>query len=242
MIFPAARFRKILNSLTLISLELIAVLTLFICCFAGFVYIVNNVLKLENQAFDVEVFDLVAPHVNVFNTRVALFFTFLGSRAFLLPANIALVYYFLFLQKNKKYAVAVLVISLGTVIINSLLKSYFGRMRPPDPILSGVEGFSFPSGHAMSGLTFYGLLIYLIGKHSGQKGTKRILIIFLFLTIISIGFSRIYLRVHYASDVIAGFAAAIVWMMLSLWAIRKVEGYPRITNQPANEINIRIKE
>lgn len=219
MVRSVGRFRKTITGLRNISPA--AAMILFIVAMAGFIYIVNYTFRLKDHTLDHRVFEVIAPWINDWNTPILLVLTFMGSTAFLLSANIVLALYFLLIQKDKTGFLRVMIISLGTVFINMGLKNYFGRIRPHDPVLEGVGGFSFPSGHAMSALAFYGLLIYLVWNSVKQKTMKRLLIFLLGLTILLIGFSRIYFRVHYASDVIAGFAAAIVWLLFSLWLTEK---------------------
>ena len=75
----------------------------------------------------------------------------------------------------------------------------------------------------MVSFTFYGLLIFLVWENVSNKWVKWILMIFLFLLILIIGVSRVYLRVHYASDVLAGYALGLIWLVLSVWVVRKIE-------------------
>jgi undecaprenyl-diphosphatase len=103
------------------------------------------------------------------------------------------------------------------------LKRLFGRERPSDQLLEQATNFSFPSGHALMSITFYGLLAY-IGWHSiKNRPLKWVTIIFLISWILAIGASRIYLRKHYYSDVIAGFALGFLWLVVSLEVIRFIE-------------------
>src|SRR5678810_1097061 len=88
--------------------------------------------------------------------------------------------------------------------------------RPDIPVIEKVGGYSFPSGHALIGVVFYGLVIFVIWHEVKQKWLKIALTIFFVLFILLISFSRIYLRVHYASDVIAGIAVGFIWLVLSL--------------------------
>ena len=105
------------------------------------------------------------------------------------------------------------------------LKLVFRRDRPVDPLLQIAKGFSFPSGHALMSVTFYGLLIVIIWQNINRKWLKWVLSFFLVLLILAIGLSRIYLRVHYASDVLAGFSVGLVWLLLSLWILGRIEKY-----------------
>jgi len=106
-----------------------------------------------------------------------------------------------------------------------LLKQLFQRKRPLSPLLKAAKGLSFPSGHAIMAVTFYGLLIYILQHTITTEWLKWFLIIVVFVLIVLIGFSRIYLRVHYASDVAAGFIIGLLWLLLSLAVLKWLEGY-----------------
>jgi undecaprenyl-diphosphatase len=85
------------------------------------------------------------------------------------------------------------------------------------------KGLSFPSGHAIMSMTFYGLLIYIF-NHSVEHPALRIILCgLLVVLVLLIGFSRVYLRVHYASDVLAGFIIGFLWLLISLVTVAKIE-------------------
>jgi undecaprenyl-diphosphatase len=104
-----------------------------------------------------------------------------------------------------------------------LLKGLFDRERPTVPLLFHAKGLSFPSGHALMSVTFYGLLIYMILKGVRNPVLKWTLIGLLILLIIIIGCSRVYLRVHYATDVIAGYCIGFLWLVFTVWMLNKIE-------------------
>jgi undecaprenyl-diphosphatase len=106
-----------------------------------------------------------------------------------------------------------------------LLKHLFQRKRPLSPLLKAAKGLSFPSGHAIMAVTFYGLLIYILQHSITIDWLKWLATILVFVLIVLIGFSRIYLRVHYASDVAAGFIIGLLWLLISLAVLKWLEGY-----------------
>lgn len=108
---------------------------------------------------------------------------------------------------------------LSSLLVMSLLKSLIKRQRPPDPLVDGITNYSFPSGHAFMSVAFYGLLIWYATIYIRTKWLQRVVIFLLLLLIAAIGFSRIYLRVHYATDVIAGICLGFVWLDFCLWFI-----------------------
>lgn len=111
---------------------------------------------------------------------------------------------------------------IGTGLLFTL-KAIFHRHRPLDPIVQNVNGFSFPSGHSFSAFTFFGLLIYIFWNiEDVNRTTKWILTVVFILLASAVAFSRVYLHVHYASDVIAGICLCIFWMLISFWVFKKL--------------------
>ena len=106
-------------------------------------------------------------------------------------------------------------------LLNQGMKFILQRPRPTEYRIIEETGYSFPSGHSMVSMAFYGLLIYLIYKHIENKYLKWLLISILSLLIVLIGFSRIYLGVHYVGDVIAGFLFSIAYLILFIKSINK---------------------
>ena len=219
--------KKTLASLALLSVELIIVLVLFILALIIFTIVAYRIFRLESQKFDFYVFDQLDALVNPATTRFIQFITFFGNHMFLIPANLLLVVYFLFIKKHRWYSIKVPVVAIGGVSLMFLLKQIFNRPRPLIPLLEPVRGLSFPSGHAMMSMSFYGLLIFLTWENVKNKAWRWTITIALFLFILLIGFSRIYLRLHYFSDVIAGFAVGIIWLTLSIWTVRRIERFGR---------------
>lgn len=120
----------------------------------------------------------------------------------------------LVIMKNKKIPLYISLNLVCSFISNQIAKLFFLRPRPTGINLIEESGFSYPSGHAMVSMAYFGFIAYLLYKKLKNKLTKSILIITLILTILLIGFSRIYLGVHYLSDVIGGFLLSIVYLMI----------------------------
>lgn len=229
--------KKTLASIALLSVELIIVLILFMFALIAFILIAYRVLQLQDDQFDFLVFEHVSNIVTPSLTRFIQFITFFGNHKFLIPANVVLVVYFLFIKKHRWYSIKVPVIAIGGVLIMFLLKQFFNRPRPLIPLLEPVKGLSFPSGHALMSMSFYGLLIFLVWENVCNRFWKWLLISLLLIFILLIGFTRIYLRLHYFSDVIAGFAAGIIWLSLSIWLVRRMERFSRKEIVPVVEEN-----
>ncbi len=218
---------KLFASVTLLSFELFVALVLFIVAVVAFFAFVYLIFNHQNEKFDFRVFNQLQNIVSPGLTRLMEFITYTGSHHFLIPANLVLIIYFLFIKKHKWYSIKIPVIAIGGVSLMSILKQIFNRPRPLIPLLEPVSGLSFPSGHALMSMSFYGLLIFLVWENVKDKTLKWSLTIFLSLWILLVGFSRIYLRLHYFSDVMAGFAAGIIWLSISIWVLRKIERYSR---------------
>jgi membrane-associated phospholipid phosphatase len=180
-------------------------------------------------SFDKEVIQQAHHWENERLTKLMQAITFLGNHQFLIPANLLLIA-ILVRDKQKRAAVTVLIIALTSLGFKFLLKELFHRPRPDDAMVTGIKNFSFPSGHAMLSLAFYGLLILLLHLWVKNKMQQKIIVVFLLLLILLIGFSRIYLRVHYPTDVVAGYFFEIGWVGLLLSILQK-KTYGLYTNR-----------
>ena len=214
-------------AIALLSAEMVLILVIFVLALFALAYLIRNVIVLHRTGFDQKVFAYLQNHISPENNSLMLFFTFLGTHKFLIPANLVLIAYFVFIQKRKWYAIKIPAIALSSLALMFGLKHFFHRPRPEVPLIFKAEGLSFPSGHALFSVTFYGLLVYIIYHSVENKTVKWILIIFLLLLMPVIGFSRVYLRVHYASDVIAGFCVGFIWLVLTIWFLNQIEAYTR---------------
>jgi membrane-associated phospholipid phosphatase len=208
--------------LKVLTLEFIIITLLLLTAIFIFALAVDIVFIKKTTAFDENIFSYVGQHVTPGRTRFMLFITFLGNHKFLIPANLLLLMYYIF-KKNRWLSIRVVALALSSLFIKLLLKLLFHRDRPAIPLLHKVDGFSFPSGHALIGVAFYGLLIYIAWNEVKNKLWRIIIVSSLIFLILLISFSRIYLRVHYTSDVMAGLAMGFIWLTVSLWVIGKFE-------------------
>ena len=168
-------------------------------------------LSIDNlSGFDTSVYSFIIGFKCLFLTYFFRMVTFLSSSFVLIVISIFLFFIF----KNKKYALLSLYNLIFIALANQGLKLLFSRERPEDLMMVNEAGFSFPSGHAMVSLAFYGMLIYLIWKTDIDKKYKKILTFVLSLLVLLIGISRIYLGVHFASDIVAGFTLSISYLII----------------------------
>lgn len=158
--------------------------------------------------------------LNIRNNNLNIIFEYLtnlASATLLLAISIIL----LITMKNKKHSLYILLNLVLAFFSNELAKSIFNRSRPIGINLIDETGLSYPSGHSMVGLCFYGFITYLLYKNTKKKSHKIILMFTLILITLTIGFSRIYLGVHYLTDVIGGFLLAIIHLTLYIKLITK---------------------
>lgn len=187
------------------------------------------------RKYDTQITDFITsfrtPELNNFFQ----FITDLGDLyAYIIATTLAAIFFF-FKLKNKWFLFQLLGVLILSALANIALKRAFDRARPTIEHLVVVKTLSYPSGHAMSAMAFYGFLTYLVFQIKMQRWLRAILAsIFIFL-ILAIGISRIYLGVHFPSDVAGGFIAGLIWVafcvvlfnIIALLRLRKSSKYGR---------------
>ncbi|MHA6249091.1 phosphatase PAP2 family protein [Pontibacter sp. CAU 1760] len=215
-------YKKVVAGAALFTIELLFVWALFLVCIVAFLYIGAEIIQGETLGIDEAAFGFAGDIANPVLDGFIKFITFFASSMFLTPAALLLVAYFTFVRKHRWYSVKVPVIALGSITLNVVLKFFFERPRPMMPLVE-ASGLSFPSGHSMVAASFYGLIIYLVWHNVRPKHWRNLWITFLMIFVLLIGFSRIYLRVHYATDVLAGFSAGFLWVIIGVYTLRRIE-------------------
>jgi membrane-associated phospholipid phosphatase len=206
----------------LLTMHIIVSLIIFIAVIAVLVFTIRKPIR-RYKPLDLAVFDRMQAWPNPRRNRFMQSITFLGKHQFLIPANLILIFYFLWVAKQTWLSIRVLAISLSSLVLMLLLKALFGRKRPLSPLLKAAKGLSFPSGHAIMSVAFFGIIIYWV-LHAGLPDWITIITATLLtVLILLIGFSRIYLRVHYASDVLAGFIIGLIWLLIALSVVGTVQ-------------------
>lgn len=204
-----------------ISLKAIVVSILFLIAIFSFAFLAQEIVLEKKDLFDSTVFNFFKPHSSPGFIQLMKALGFFGSAYFLLPAYVAIVIWLLW-KRRKEDAINVGILGVSSYLLKTILKNIFHRERPGLPLSEPISNFSFPSGHALSSFIFCSVVIYLVWKGNLQMGWKVIFSIMLILFSFSIGISRIVLRYHFASDVIAGLCIGFAWVILSFWVENKI--------------------
>ena len=190
---------------------------LFICLI-GFLALAEDVFHKEIMNGDIIGYEIISKFlISDFVTPIAKFITNFGGAIFLIVLTIVL----FVVIKNKKIGVSIFSNLVIVTILNQLLKGILQRPRPTEYRIIEETGYSFPSGHSMISMAFYGYIIYLIYKYVKNKYIKWFSIVLLSILICSIGISRIYLGVHYTSDVLGGFLISVSYLVIYISAVNK---------------------
>ena len=180
-----------------------------VLCLILFGIICYGVLSYDSLVIDTKVYSFIINNImNDGLTPILKAITELGGVVFTVLAGVLI---FMFCKKNRWFITIDLV---GVTLVNQVIKHIIRRPRPNVLRLVEESGYSFPSGHSMVSMAFYGIIIYLVYKNVSNKYLKWILIILLSLLILSIGFSRIYVGVHYFTDVAGGFLLGLAYLII----------------------------
>jgi undecaprenyl-diphosphatase len=176
---------------------------------------------------------------NPLTIRIALFISFFGTGTFLIPAYILIVY-FLTKLNYSKYAAMVVTIVTTSLLSGWLLKVIFHRLRPSLPLVHGAGWYSFPSGHALGIFTFSGVCLFLLWKTNLSIYRKWLISGFVICLGCAVGLSRIFLQVHFATDVIGSLFFSIFWILLVYMIFRIIYGVElhkkKVNKQDFNEM------
>ncbi|AIQ41213.1 phosphatase PAP2 family protein [Paenibacillus sp. FSL R7-0297] len=187
----------------------------FIWFLLGFILIAVLVKQGGAAGFDRAVIHIVQSMESPPLTALAKSLSLVGSSRLAIGISLLTMTILFFALKHRMELALFLWVGLGSQLLNTLLKLWFHRERPTVHRLIEQAGYSFPSGHSMAAFSLYGVIAYLLWRHMHNRRERFILILFTVLMTGGIGWSRIYLGVHYPSDVIGGYAASGAWLMLS---------------------------
>lgn len=188
----------------------------------SFLEIADGVLENEVEAFDAVIISFFKVIESVTLEQFFIFVTELGSIWFLTTMTLAIIIT-LWVKLRDKWGIIFFILAIGGGgLLTTIFKHYYGRERPS--INAGIDatGFSFPSGHSMGSLIFYGFVVYLIGRTMLSKAFKWMIAGVTSILVFCIGLSRIYLGAHFPSDVISGYLAGAVWLTVCILALEYV--------------------
>jgi membrane-associated phospholipid phosphatase len=194
-------------------------------CLYIFIRLSSDLMEKGPFLFDQKVIDTVRLYASSAMDRFMLFITEMGS-TFMLGLLLVISMIWLFVKRKNLWGMIFYFITVaGGGLLNFWLKSFFERERPNVNRIIEADGFSFPSGHSMGSMTYYGFLGYLVIRSKYKPLSKLGWVILFGLVILLIGISRIYLGVHYPSDVLAGYMAGSVWLVLCISLLEIVSLY-----------------
>lgn len=182
--------------------------------------------------YDYKITEYVISHRSAALTKYFVFVTHVGDiygYALVLIVFAALSY---FVFKQWKLMLQVFFVLALSAISNLILKRFVDRARPGIEHMVSVETLSYPSGHAMSAMAFYGFLMYLIYRFNINIYLKIVSIFLLGVLILSIGLSRIYLGVHFPSDIAGGYIAGFIWVVFCVLIFDVIEVFRRDPQTP----------
>ncbi|MDS9471920.1 phosphatase PAP2 family protein [Sporosarcina pasteurii] len=213
-----------------LSKNILIVLVIIVVSGSLFITMANLVGSGKIESFDLPIIRLVqgleAPWLTVlFKT-----FTWIGSAKAVVPITIIVCFLLFFVYKHRQQAFVFAFSIVGTIALNELLKGHFKRARPEIYRIMDAGGYSFPSGHTMMAFSLYGMITYILWRNIKTVGGRVALLSFASFMAFMIATSRIYLGVHYPSDVVGGIAASTICVTISA-IIYSACQHPRKNNE-----------
>lgn len=190
---------------------------------SGVIFIMIMLLVITNNIawFDDAIISLVQGLENDRLTSCMKFLSFIGSSLMSVMIFVLVFLFLMIVLKHRRELIMFLVTVGGSELWNLILKNIIQRARPNTHRLVEITGFSFPSGHSMAAFALYGAITFLLWRHIPQYAGRIAMITAGIALTLLIGISRIYLGVHYPSDVIGGYAASATWLMICIVCFRK---------------------
>jgi membrane-associated phospholipid phosphatase len=196
----------------------IVLLIIIILCTWGFFEIADNFNSSQIHHFDSVIITYIQGYISAPVTSVMLWITFLGSTKWVAIITLLMVI-LLFIMRHRLLSIYLaLTVAIGAGVFNQVLKYIFKRARPDIHRVIQEQGYSFPSGHSMGSMILYGSLAFILFKLYKHLWAKIVGAFLAVLLILCVGISRIYLGVHYPSDVVGGYSAGAVWVIISIVA------------------------
>lgn len=204
-------FIKSSNPALLLSIEIVLGIVLTFSSLILFLKIRSEVLEKEFVDFDMQILKTVYTYRTPLLNEIMIFITNFGGM-WMIALWVGIII-FLLIKRHTREAITLGFIFSMAGIINTLIKLLIHRPRPFFHPLVIENDYSFPSGHAMNSFVFYMALVYLVYHFTKNKKITIIAMIIACILVLLIGISRVYLGVHYPTDVIAGYVAGLLWLV-----------------------------
>ena len=176
-----------------------------------FGWLAEEMLEADTAQFDTFVRTTIHGLVSPRLTSAMQGISFLGSVAFIVGLTVVTLALFIYFHRPRA-AVLLAATMTGAAVLDEVLKYAFHRSRPVAFFGTSPGSYSFPSGHALESMCFYGVMAVILSERTPTRAGRMLIYAGTILLVGAIGISRIYLGVHYPSDVIAGYLAAIFWV------------------------------
>ena len=184
---------------------IICFISLIIFIFLGILVLTKNDIYLDSV-----VYNFISKYISNDLTNVLKFLTQLSGTFIVILITVLV----LIFHKNKKYGIFMAIDLILITLFQYILKFSFLRVRPSDISLIEETGYSFPSGHSLTAMAFYGFIIYLIQTSNLNKRSKNIYTILFAIVILVVGLSRVYLGVHFFTDVVGAFSFSLAFLII----------------------------
>lgn len=190
-------------------------------CAAAFILMGVFVLRGRTVWFDQILIDVIQGQESPGLTRIMETFTFIGNGWPVIVITLLIMTYLYLILGHRRELLLLSCVMLGSPVLNRLLKLLYARERPTFHRLIEETGYSFPSGHSMSAFCLYSTVAYLLWRHIQDRKGRVLLVLISVMFISVIGLSRIYLGVHYPSDVIGAYLAGGAWVSCCVWLYKR---------------------
>ncbi|MGQ8872533.1 phosphatase PAP2 family protein [Paenibacillus sp. TSA_86.1] len=190
-------------------------------CLLAFITIALSISDNQIHRFDAVLINWIQGMESPGMTRFMQFFTWIGSELQVVVITVVVMLILYVFLRHKRELLFLASVLIGSTVLNALLKLVFQRARPTINRIIEVSGYSFPSGHSMAAFSLYGGLAFLIWKHIPSFTGRVCMIVASAGFILMIGISRIYLGVHYPSDIVGGYFLSGCWLSTCIWFYRR---------------------
>lgn len=198
----------------------IILLSVLLIIFAILGFSIKN--SAEGILFDIRILDLLHRSTNLFILNIMKLISLFGSWKILVPGTVGLVFYLI--NKERYHEGRIILLNVfGSFGVNFFLKLFFQRTRPVDYFRVSKSGLSFPSGHSMVTMSLWLAIAYLLSRHEEDANKRNLIKIATSLFILLMGISRIYLGVHWPTDVVGGYIMGYIIFHLTLLLEEKID-------------------